>query len=71
VSGYGMEGDVSGSRQAGFVHHLTKPICIDRLKELIAAVVGGDRPPDPANTPSRLGEASRVRPLERRQRTAM
>jgi PAS domain S-box-containing protein len=71
VSGYGMEGDVSGSRQAGFVHHLTKPICIDRLKELIAAVVAGDRPPDPANTPSRFGEASRVRPVERRQRTAM
>lgn len=42
VSGYGMEEDVSGSREAGFVHHLTKPIRIDRLKELIALVVAGN-----------------------------
>lgn len=41
VSGYGMEEDVSGSREAGFVHHLTKPIRIDRLKELIVIVLEG------------------------------
>ena len=36
VSGYGMEEDVNRSRDAGFVHHLTKPIQLDRLTELIA-----------------------------------
>jgi CheY-like chemotaxis protein len=36
VSGYGMEDDVSRSRDAGFVDHLTKPIDLDRLTELIA-----------------------------------
>lgn len=36
VSGYGMEEDVNRSRNAGFVHHLTKPIQVDRLAELIA-----------------------------------
>ncbi len=35
LSGYGMEDDVAQSREAGFVHHLTKPISIDRLKELL------------------------------------
>jgi CheY-like chemotaxis protein len=42
VSGYGMEEDVSGSRDAGFIHHLTKPIRIERLKELIATVINRD-----------------------------
>ncbi len=41
VSGYGMEADVARSREAGFVHHLTKPIHFERLKELIAATVAG------------------------------
>lgn len=36
LSGYGMEDDVAQSREAGFVHHLTKPISIDRLKELLS-----------------------------------
>jgi PAS domain S-box-containing protein len=35
LSGYGMEDDVAQSREAGFAHHLTKPINIDRLKELL------------------------------------
>jgi PAS domain S-box-containing protein len=39
VSGYGMEADVARSREAGFVHHLTKPIQIDRLVELIDKIV--------------------------------
>ena len=39
VSGYGMEADVARSRAAGFVHHLTKPIEIDRLIELIDKIV--------------------------------
>ena len=36
VSGYGMANDISRSREAGFAHHLTKPISLDRLKKLIA-----------------------------------
>lgn len=35
VSGYGMEEDIQHSRDAGFTHHLTKPISLDRLKGLI------------------------------------
>lgn len=38
VSGYGMEEDVARSHEAGFLHHLTKPIEIERLAELIAAI---------------------------------
>ena len=68
VSGYGMEEDVSASRQAGFVHHLTKPIRIDRLKDLIATVVVGGYPRDPANARSPMEEESRVLPGERRNR---
>jgi signal transduction histidine kinase len=41
VSGYGMEEDVARSREAGFVHHLTKPIQIDRLNELIEKLAPG------------------------------
>jgi len=39
VSGYGMEEDVNRSRDAGFVHHLTKPIQLDRLTELITTTL--------------------------------
>lgn len=35
VSGYGMEEDVSKSHEAGFVHHLTKPVSVQRLRQLI------------------------------------
>jgi len=32
VSGFGMDEDVRRSREAGFSHHLTKPITFDRLR---------------------------------------
>jgi CheY-like chemotaxis protein len=35
LSGFGMEGDVSRARAAGFSEHLTKPINFDRLEEAI------------------------------------
>jgi PAS domain S-box-containing protein len=35
VSGYGMEEDVNESLAAGFSHHLTKPIRLERLRALI------------------------------------
>lgn len=40
VSGYGMEEDVARSRDSGFLHHLTKPIQLDRLAELITMTLG-------------------------------
>ena len=39
VSGYGMQADVARSAQAGFHHHLTKPIDAQQLYELIDQVV--------------------------------
>jgi PAS domain S-box-containing protein len=38
VSGYGMEEDVRQSLAAGFSHHLTKPINLARLQQLIVEV---------------------------------
>jgi PAS domain S-box-containing protein len=38
VSGYGMDEDVAQSHAAGFVHHLTKPFNLERLKDLIVEV---------------------------------
>lgn len=38
VSGYGMEDDVAQSRAAGFLHHLTKPFNLERLKGLILEI---------------------------------
>ncbi|MDB6169637.1 MAG: Histidine kinase [Verrucomicrobia bacterium] len=38
VSGYGMEEDIEKSLDAGFAHHLTKPINLERLKSLIVEV---------------------------------
>ncbi len=35
VSGYGMEDDVVRSRDAGFVYHLTKPIHMETLRQVI------------------------------------
>lgn len=36
LSGYGMEEDIARASKAGFVRHLTKPIRLDRLNEVIA-----------------------------------
>lgn len=36
VSGYGMEQDLVRSRQAGFLHHLTKPVRIERLRRVLS-----------------------------------
>lgn len=36
VTGYGDPNDVARSRAAGFAHHLTKPVSVDELLELIA-----------------------------------
>jgi DNA-binding response OmpR family regulator len=36
LSGFGMDEDVTRSRDAGFSDHLTKPVSIDRLQAAIA-----------------------------------
>ena len=41
LSGYGMEEDVQRSREAGFAHHLTKPVDRQALETTIRQVVGG------------------------------
>ncbi|OAI55767.1 hypothetical protein AYO49_05170 [Verrucomicrobiaceae bacterium SCGC AG-212-N21] len=33
VSGFGSDEDIAGSRAAGFIHHLTKPISFEKLAE--------------------------------------
>ena len=46
LSGFGMEGDVSRARAAGFSEHLTKPINFDRLEESIQSLL---LEPEPAS----------------------
>jgi len=36
ISGFGMDADVSRSRAAGFIEHLTKPVSIDSLDRALA-----------------------------------
>lgn len=40
VSGYGMEEDIQRSHDAGFMFHLTKPIHMERLRQVIHHLVG-------------------------------
>jgi CheY-like chemotaxis protein len=42
LSGYGMEEDVRQSEQAGFARHLTKPVTLDFLKDVIDQVRGSE-----------------------------
>jgi signal transduction histidine kinase len=43
MSGYGMEGDLEQSRQAGFAAHLVKPVAAERLRDVIARVTAGEQ----------------------------
>jgi len=36
LSGFGMEGDIARTREAGFVLHLTKPVSLDRLESALS-----------------------------------
>lgn len=38
LSGFGMEEDIRKSREAGFDHHLTKPVSFDRLKAVLEEI---------------------------------
>jgi CheY-like chemotaxis protein len=37
VTGYGREADVAKARDAGFDHHLVKPVDFDKLRSLLAS----------------------------------
>jgi CheY-like chemotaxis protein len=41
LSGYGREDDIQRSFQAGFVQHLTKPVCTAQVEEAIVAAMTG------------------------------
>ncbi|HWE98028.1 MAG TPA: ATP-binding protein [Tepidisphaeraceae bacterium] len=41
LSGYGMDQDVRNSREAGFATHLTKPVDVERLEEVIRDTARG------------------------------
>jgi CheY-like chemotaxis protein len=43
LTGWGEEEDRRRSKEAGFDHHLVKPVAIDVLKKLLARVDGGHR----------------------------
>ena len=51
ISGYGMQDDVMRSREAGFVHHLTKPIEIEQLNAVIAKIASIRDQPGRSNQP--------------------
>lgn len=38
ISGYGMEDDITASREAGFTEHLTKPVTVEALKGMLTRV---------------------------------
>jgi two-component system CheB/CheR fusion protein len=40
LSGFGMEEDIRKSREAGFDHHLTKPVTFDRLHSVLRQLEG-------------------------------
>jgi signal transduction histidine kinase len=42
LSGYGMEEDIRRSRDVGFLHHLVKPVDLNKLDSLIQDVVIGE-----------------------------
>jgi DNA-binding response OmpR family regulator len=45
LTGWGQEEDRRRSREAGFDHHLTKPVEFDSLLRLLAALERGDEDP--------------------------
>jgi CheY-like chemotaxis protein len=49
VTGHGMAADVQRSRAAGFIAHITKPLLMPELKEVLATI----RIESPAGGPSR------------------
>ncbi|MDB5321338.1 MAG: Protein-glutamate methylesterase [Phycisphaerales bacterium] len=43
LSGFGMEEDIRRSREAGFEHHLTKPVTFDRLRAALKQIEAAEK----------------------------
>jgi signal transduction histidine kinase/DNA-binding response OmpR family regulator len=56
VTGYGREEDRALSREAGFDHHLVKPVDFGLIRGVLASLAAG--PPRPAGEPGRNGQRS-------------
>ena len=55
LTGYGREDDVRRSRDAGFDHHLVKPVDLAQLGKIIAALGAASAPPfTPSSAPPGL-----------------
>jgi len=48
LSGYGMEDDITRSKAAGFLEHLTKPVNLQRLEQTIVQILGENEPDEVA-----------------------
>jgi signal transduction histidine kinase/ActR/RegA family two-component response regulator len=44
LTGYGMHDDIARTRQAGFAHHLTKPVDLVKLEDAIQHLAGVEEP---------------------------
>jgi CheY-like chemotaxis protein len=56
LTGYGEQSDRERSREAGFVHHLVKPVDLDALMALLENLDDGRRVSDPAPGTYRRGD---------------
>jgi signal transduction histidine kinase/DNA-binding response OmpR family regulator len=56
VTGYGREEDRARSREAGFNHHLVKPVDFGLLREVVASLPARSCPALPAGGPGRNGQ---------------
>jgi CheY-like chemotaxis protein len=56
LTGWGREDDVRSTREAGFEHHLVKPVATDRLQSLLAKI-GDTRPTDQPSVGARADDS--------------
>jgi len=52
VTGYGQQSDRRRSREAGFNHHWIKPLTVEMLADLLAALDAGESSRDPQRVPN-------------------
>ena len=52
VTGYGQQSDRRRSREAGFNHHWIKPLTVEMLADLLAALDAGESNRDPQRVPN-------------------
>jgi signal transduction histidine kinase len=69
ISGYGMEGDLRRSKEAGFSEHLTKPVDFTALAAAITRLTGPESAPGAAGPPPAI-RAPKTKRLRTRPSTA-